>query len=316
MTDLAVIVVSWNTRDLTCNALRTLKQDIECGGLDSEIWVVDNASTDGSPEAIRLAFPDVRLLAESKNHGFAGGNNIALRALGYCDDPTPNPNGPKAVFLLNSDTLTQAGVVRNLYDALFSLPGAGLVGAQLAYEDGSFQHGAFAFPGLAQLILDLFPLPPRIVGRFYESRLNGRYPRSWYIRGEPFQVDFTLGATMMLRSAAIEQTGLFDEQFFMYCEEIDWATRIRNAGWNVYTVPAAHITHLSGRSTLQVRPQSFYNLWASRYLLFKKHYSPLQMAVARQLVKLGLTLQIRRSRAVQGQESMLDAYRRIITLYS
>ncbi|HVO43407.1 MAG TPA: glycosyltransferase family 2 protein [Aggregatilineales bacterium] len=318
MRDLAVILVSWNTRDLILDALRSLSADLASSRLDAEIWVVDNASMDGSPDAIRAEFPMVKLLAQPDNLGFAGGNNLALRALGFHDSPTPNPAGPRAVFLLNSDTRVEPGAVRILHDALFSLPHAGLVGAQLAYEDGSFQHGAFRFPGLTQIVIDLYPLPKRLLGRLYESRLNGRYPRAWSTRGDPFPVDFTLGATMLLRREAIEATGLFDEQFFMYCEEIDWAARIRQAGWAVYTVPGSHITHLAGRSTAQIRPQSLVNLWSSRYRLYRKHYAPPRFWIARHLVRIGMTLQIRQMERTGNDTSSarIEAYRRIIALFT
>ncbi|MBL8157791.1 MAG: glycosyltransferase family 2 protein, partial [Anaerolineae bacterium] len=164
---------------------------------------------------------------------------------------------PKAVYLLNPDTITQPGATRQLYDALMNAPDVGLVGAQLAYEDGSFQHSAFGFPGLRQLWTEFFPTP----GRLIEGRFNGRYPRALYERGQAFDADCVLGATMMLRREVVEQTGGFDETFFMYCEEIDWAWRIHKAGWRVQCVPAARVVHLAGKSTSQVRPQSVINLW-------------------------------------------------------
>src|SRR5689334_9070751 len=107
MLDLAVIIVTWNVRHLIYNTLRTLDDDLRASGLDAQVWVVDNASTDGTADAIRAEFPTVQLIASPTNLGFAGGNNAAMRALGFCDQPTPNPNGPRVVFLLNPDTLTQ-----------------------------------------------------------------------------------------------------------------------------------------------------------------------------------------------------------------
>ena len=89
---------------------------------------------------------------------------------------------------------------------------------------------------------------------------------------------------MMLKREVIQQTGMFDEQFFMYCEEIDWAWRIHDAGWSVYCVPSADVTHLGGQSTSQIRPQSLINLWKSRLLLFDKQYTPLKRALARKMV--------------------------------
>src|SRR5262245_10211896 len=230
MLDLAVVIVTWNVRSLVLDLLRTLFEDLEASKLNSRVLVVDNQSTDGTAEAIRAGIPAVTLLAQERNLGFAAGNNVALRSLGFSDRAAPNLNGPRAVFLLNPDTLILPGAICALYEALFKMPRAGLVGAQLAYGDGTFQHSAFAFPGLAQIIIDLFPVP----GRLYETRLNGRYDRSHYLQPGPFPVDHTLGATMMLRREAIEQTGIFDEQYFMYVEEIDWSMRIRRAGWEIY----------------------------------------------------------------------------------
>jgi len=318
--DLAVIIVSWNVRALVLDALRTLRADLT--GLRAEIWVVDNASADGTPDAIRAEFPDVKLIAGEKNVGFAAGNNLALRALGFSDTPRPNPNGPRAVFLLNPDTLVKPGAIHALYDALFSLPEAGMVGAQLSYEDGSFQHGAFRFPGLAQLVIDLYPMPNRLRGKLYGSALNGRYSTALYAQGEPFPVDHLLGATMLLRREVIEQTGIFDEGYFMYSEEIDWCARIRKAGWEIYSVPAAHIVHLEGRSTKQIRPQSVVNLWTSRLRFFDKHYSPLRRAAARLLIHFGMRLKIGKTRraAARGEmdanqrDALINAYRTILSL--
>ena len=317
--DLAVIIVSWNTRDLTLDALRTLYADLDTNGPDTtEVWVIDNASTDGTADAIREQFPRVKLVISEKNLGFAGGNNHALRLMGFADDQAPHSKGvstyapPNAVYLLNSDTLTQMGATRALYEALFGLPNAGVVGAQLAYADGSFQHSAFRFPDLSQLIIELFPTP----GRFYESTLNGRYPRSAFLQGDPFPVDHTLGATMMIRREVVQQTGMFDEQYFMYCEEIDWSMRIRAAGWEIYTVPNAHVTHLAGQSTKQIRPQSVINLWKSRMQLFEKHYSPLKLWLARRIIRLGMHRQIRLAQrayeagdySVEEREPLIEAY--------
>jgi hypothetical protein len=166
----------------------------------------------------------------------------------------------------------------------------GLVGARLSYEDGDFQHSAFMFPGLRQLWVEFFPTP----GRLINSGFNGRYPRWLYDFGKPFTVDVPLGATWMLRREVILQTGMFDEQFFMYCEEIDWAWRIERAGWLAKCVPAAHVTHLEGRSTQQVRPQSVINLWTSRLHLFRKHYPRWKLWIARQMIAIGMTRKARR----------------------
>jgi hypothetical protein len=124
---------------------------------------------------------------------------------------------------------------------------------------------------------------------------------------------------MMLRREVIEQTGMFDEQFFMYCEEVDWAMRIRAAGWDIYTVPRARIVHLVGRSSQQVRPRSLVNLWDSRLRLYRKHYPPLKLAVARWMVRIAMAARQRRVQrdptldAVQ-RAALADAYRHVIRM--
>lgn len=318
--ELAVVIVSWNTRELTLDALRTLYLDLEANGPESSVWVVDNASSDGTPDAVRKQFPQVTLITSAANLGFAGGNNRALRAMGFGDPSgTDDPERlPRAVYLLNPDTRTELGATRALFEALFSLPRAGVVGAQLAYGDGSFQHGAFRFPSLGQLIVDLLPVP----GRLHESAFNGRYSRACYARGTPFPVDHTLGATMMLRREAILQTGLFDEGYFMYCEEIDWSMRIRRAGWEIYAVPAARVIHLAGQSTGQVRPESVLNLWRSRMRLFERYYPPVKLWLARQIIRLGMRRQIILTRrafaagklSAQERDALIDVYRTVQTL--
>jgi hypothetical protein len=311
MPDLAVVTITWNVRDLALNALASLLADVQTYRLaDTPVYVVDNASTDSTPQAIRAAFPDVHLIASDKNLGFGAANNLALREIGF--GRLPSEVLPRAVYLLNPDTITQPGATRTLFDVLMAEPNLGLVGAGLEYEDGMFQHSAFHFPGLRQLWVEFFPTP----GRLYESEFNGRYPRALYASGQPFEIDFPLGATMMLRREVIEQTSGFDEQFFMYCEEIDWAWRIHKAGWMVKCVPAARVTHLEARSTAQVRPQSIINLWKSRLLLYRKHHLAWKYALARRMIALGMGRKIRQTeqntRLDAGQKAaLIEAYRTV-----
>lgn len=302
MADLAVVLVTWNNQGEVLDALGSLFADLEAHGPSAEVFVMDSASSDGTPGLIAQHFPQVNLIASPDNLGFGRANNLALWHIGF--GQSDNCDLPQAVYLLNPDTITQLGATRTLYDSLMANPIWGLVGAALTYEDGSFQHGAFGFPGLRQLWVEFFPTP----GRFVEGRFNGRYARSLYAAGEPFPVDFTLGATMMLRREVIQQTGMFDEQFFMYCEEIDWAWRIHDAGWGVYCVPSARVVHLAGKSTRQVHPRSIVNLWTSRLRLFAKHYPPWKYVLACWLIALGMRRKLRRS---TDTPEVVDAYRTI-----
>ena len=310
MAELAVVIVTWNVRDLALNTLRSLFADLDANGPTAQVYVVDNASVDGTVEAIQSAFPQVRLIASPENLGFGKANNRALREIS--SGHPANSALPQAVYLLNPDTLTQPGATRTLYDTLVATPQLGLVGAALEYENGDFQHAAFHFPGLRQLWVEFFPTP----GRLYDSAFNGRYSRSQYTVSQPFDIDFPLGATMMLRREVIEQTGGFDEQFFMYCEEIDWAWRIHNAGWRVQCVPAAKVTHLEARSTGQIRAQSIINLWQSRLRLYRKHQPAWKVWLARQMIVLGMGRKIRQvstdtSLTEVQQTAQIDAYRTV-----
>ncbi len=286
-TDLAVVIVTWNVQDLITDALRTLYEDLEQSGLKASVYVVDSASSDETVAVVRREFPQVELIASRENIGFSRGNNLALHQAGF---GTASAAVPRAAYLLNPDTLTHPGATRVLFDALMADTVVGMVGATLSYEDGSFQHSAFTFPGLRQLWAELMPLP----GRLIEGRFNGRYPRWLYEQGKPFTVDFVLGATMMVKPEVIAKVGMLDEQFFMYCEEIDWAWRIQKAGWLTQCVPSAQVTHLSGKSSDQIRPQSLLRLWSSRLLLARKHYPRWKRFLARRLIAFGMRRRARR----------------------
>lgn len=343
MTDLAIVIVSWNVRDLLAACLHSIQADLAHSSLSAEIWVVDNASTDGSVEMLRRDFPEVQLIAAQENLGFAGGNNAALRAMGFQNmgRQTVNSNSlqrgenaptsfsvegieggrplPKAVLLLNPDTEVHPGALHALTDFLQQTPQAGIAGANLIYGDGTFQHGAFAFPGLWQLAIELLPLP----GRLVESTLNGRYPRHLYQNRRPFEIGHPLGAAMCVKREAIEQAGLLDQRYHMYVEEIDWSKRIVSAGWRAYCVPAAVITHYGGQSTGQIQTNSFINLWTSRHRFYSTYYSPSKLWLAQQIVKIGMKRNARRDAEAVQQGKLtqtqlaerLSGYRQVITIW-
>jgi N-acetylglucosaminyl-diphospho-decaprenol L-rhamnosyltransferase len=292
--DLAVVIVTWNVREIVLDALRTLYADLAESDLEARVIVVDSASSDDSAGSVRANFPQVEVIVSQENIGFGNANNLGIQALGDL---------PPVVYFLNPDTLTEKGATRKLYDTLIADKSIGLVGARLSYGDGSFQHSCFAFPGLRQLWVEFFPTP----GRLIEGRFNGRYPRSLYDGNEPFDVDFMLGATMMLRRETIEATKGFDPKFFMYGEEVDWQWRIHKAGWRVLCVPQAHVVHLVGQSTAQAKARSVLNLWESRLYLFQKHYPAWKLAIAKQMIILGMNRKIKAT----TDESLIAAYRQV-----
>lgn len=302
--DLSLIIVSFQVRELLDRCLASLARVSTLPAL--EVIVVDNASTDGSTGMVREKYPDVTLIENSGNLGFAAANNQGLgRARG------------RYWMLLNPDTEIPAEVPNPfalLIAFMDSHPRAGACGASLYYSDGTRQHSAFRFPSLAQIYIDLFP----VNWRLRESSINGRYPFSLYERGEPFLIDHPLGAALLVRPEAVKQVGKLDEDYFIYAEEVDWCLRLKRAGWEVWCVPQARIIHHEGRSTRQFREKMFVELWQARLILFRKNYSRAFNAVARALIRRGMARAIRQVGAAADtqdeREQKLAAYKRVMEL--
>ncbi len=277
---LAVVIVSWNVRDLLRACLASLIADLDAAGIPRRILVVDSASTDGTPAMVRAEFPSVELIACDENIGYVKGNNLALRSVcrlwASCERA-----GPDAQFawLLNPDTVVHPGAARALLAFMRAHPRCGLCGPKLLNPDGSLQHGAFALPGLVQLALETQP----VLWRFRDTWLDGRYNAARY-EGTPFRIGHPLGAAMLARVEAIQQVGLLDEGFEMYAEEVDWAMRMRKAGWEIWCVPQAVVTHYGGASSRQAGERAERLKWLSRQRYYRKHYAPLKRWLAMQLV--------------------------------
>ena len=226
---LSVIVVSFNTRDMTLHCLRDLFADLS--EIDAEVLVADNASKDGSAEAIEAAFPAVRLLRNQENVGFGAANNQAIAiARG------------KYLLMLNTDAFVRLGCCAALVKILEENATVGVVGARLYNEDGSQQISCYPFPTPFRAWIE----------NLWISTLWSRHPklgdfRKWK-HDEIRDVDWVVGACLVCRREVIEKVGGFDPQFFMYSEETDWQQRIRRAGWKVLFTPEAEAVHLGGAS--------------------------------------------------------------------
>lgn len=324
---LAIIIVSYKVRELLRACLSATYASLaRSPELDATVWVIDNASGDDSAGMVAAEFPQARLIASQQNLGFAGGNNLVLRELGFAEAEEQGSRGiasrtthhaslPQFVLLLNPDAEPIGDAIGQMAGFLSAHPEVGGVGAQLQYPDGSFQHGAFRFPGLLQLWFDLFPPRPR---RLLDSRLNGRYPRTLFDAGRPFPIDFALGASLMVRREAIAAAGLLDEGYFMYAEEVDWCWRIQRAGWPFWCVPTARVTHHGGASTRQFRSQSFLNLWRSRQRLYGRFYGPLRRRLAAWIVGLGMAAEARRAQAAakRGEVDAAEAEARTLAAHA
>lgn len=316
MVRLAVVIVNYNVRELlqACLASVQASAALSVDKLDVDIIVIDNASHDDSATMVAAEFPDVHLVALDENIGFTGGNNLALSLLGFNIADTHSFTlspchlfTPDHVLLLNPDTEVVGDALWEMVDFLERTPAVGICGANLAYGDGAFQHGAFHFPSLAQVMIDLFPLPGvRGIHRLRDSRLNGRYPASLWQGQEPFAVDFVLGAALLARAEAIHCAGGLDDEYFMYCEEMDWCLRMADAGWPVYAVPTAKVIHYAGQSSRQAAWAAFERLWRSRFRFFEKfpnRYSSVDIMVFRSAVRTSMRLRSSsvRRRFARGQ---------------
>ena len=174
-----------------------------------------------------------------------------------------------------------------------------MVGPALRYPDGGRQAAAFRFPGLVQVFLDLFP-----IDRLMDSRLNGRLAP-----GQPAQIDYALGACMLIRRAAWQDVGPLDEGYFMYLEEIDWCRRAQR-GWQVWHQPAAVAVHHGGASTRQQPDAMFAQLWRSRLRYYQRFHGPAMNRLVHAVVRLGL-----RARAGQvgsRRAALVGAVRRLV----
>jgi N-acetylglucosaminyl-diphospho-decaprenol L-rhamnosyltransferase len=298
--DLSVVVVSYNTRELLRTCLQSVVSTLD-PSIRYEMIVVDNASEDGSVAMARDQFPGVRVIANVDNRGFAAGSNQGLeQSTGH------------HIMLLNPDTVVMPGALQAMMTTLEGRVDVGVVGPKLVYPDGRLQHSAFRFPSLAMIFLDFFPFHHRLL----DSRLNGRYPRSWYERGDVFPIDHPLGAALMVRRSTVGDVGLLDEGYYMYCEEIDWCMRIKRAGWGILCCPQAEIVHHSAQSTSQLKDEMYVQLHKSRYRLYRKQYGHLFQRLANWLVKIGISYQEVQARR-QARKGCLDedALRRHLQTY-
>jgi GT2 family glycosyltransferase len=279
--DVSIILVSWNTRDLTLQCLASLPDAL--GGLRGEVWVVDNGSRDGSVLAIRTQHPDVRVIANVENVGFAAANNQAMRA-----------SSGRYALLLNTDTVASPGSIAALVRFADEHPRAGLVGPMLLNPDGSYQGSFARRPSVVGELLSAAGLGVRLFGPWYPNYGPDA-------AGAPRRAGYIQGAAMLARREAFEQVGLMDDGYFMYSEEPDWCLRMARARWETWYTPEARITHLGGQSTRQRRQEMVVALYRSKVRYFAKHHGAMQA----NLFCVGLLGVLRAKRAAQQARALL-----------
>ena len=268
MLDLGIVVVSYNTRDLLRTCLRSVYASE--GDFTFKVCVVDNASPDGSAEMVAAEFPQARLIANVKNVGYPSANNQGLRAFGFTDQPTnESPPQPHFALLLNADTELGPDALAGMLDFMAGHPEAGIAGPKLVLPDGSLDlacRRSFPTPEVSLYRLTgLSRLFPR-------SRRFGRYNLTYLDPDQVAEVDSVVGAFMLVRTEAIAQAGLMDGQFFMYGEDLDWAFRIKAAGWKVYYNPAVTVLHVK-RAASRHSPRAHVEFYRAMDIFYRKHYA-------------------------------------------
>jgi GT2 family glycosyltransferase len=252
--DLSIIIVNWNTKALLDNCLQTVAANLaEISELQTETFVVDNASTDGSSVLIRGKFPWVHLLENAQNAGFARANNQAYRR-----------SSGRYVLLLNPDTELRDGALPTLLEFMDNNPKTGICGARLLNSDGSLQPSCYREPTPGRELWSLLHLD-----KFFPGYVNDNMAE--WETNTPRLVEVLKGACMLLRREAIGRDHIFDEAYFMYSEEVDLCHRIRTAGWALNWVPQAVVVHHEGQSTRQAAGSMFLHLYKAKLLYFRKN---------------------------------------------
>ena len=270
MIDLSIIIVNWNTRDLLAQCLQSVYDTVR--GLEFEVFVVDNASTDGSAAMVRERFPQVQLIENGENVGFARANNQAIeRSTGHY------------VLLLNSDTVVTPGAIEALVKFADLRPDAGAVGPQLLNGDGSFQASYAQFPTLWTEVLLLWGIARVVYSRYFPSNPPEHSQ-------ETCECDWVGGACLLVRKEAIAEVGTLDEDYFLYVEEADWCYRLKQRGWKILYYPDARIVHYGGRSSDQWDVSRRIHLHRSKLLFFRKHRGWVQEHIFRANIRVSAFL--------------------------
>lgn len=272
--ELSIIIINWNTKDLLNKCLDSIARN--SNDIKKEIFVVDNNSTDGSPDFIKENYPYVNLIKNTKNLGFSRANNIALRKA-----------GGKYILLLNSDTVVEPSAVSLMMDFLEKHPEAGMAGPKLLNSDGTIQlacRRSIPNPKVAFY---------RITGLsriFPKNEEFAKYNLTFRNSEELQEVEAISGACMMIKKKAMDEIGLLDEDFFMYGEDLDWCHRLGKMEWKIYYIPNARVIHHHRASSKKRRLKSILNFHHAMYIFYKKHFSNKKNSLMNFFVTIGIGL--------------------------
>lgn len=247
--DISIVIVNWNTRKLLLDCLASLYATVKA--VSFEVFLVDNASSDGSVAAVRAQYPQVNVIQNEKNLGFAAANNQALRVM-----------QGKYALLLNTDAIVTEGAIARLFQYMESHGDVAMACGQLLNADGSKQNSIANFPTLLTLLANETLLRILMPKKFPSKRRD---------YAAPIPVESCIGACLVVRKEAMDAVGLLDERYFFFMEETDWAFAMHRAGWKSCFVPDARIYHLQGQSAgHNVRARIMF--YRARYQYFQKWF--------------------------------------------
>jgi GT2 family glycosyltransferase len=258
MTRLSIIIVTWNGKEYVRECLDSLRSQLN--DPETEVIVVDNASTDGAPELIEAIYPSVRLIRNASNLGFARANNVGIR----------NSSG-EFLCLVNSDVRILDGCIEKLLARMADNPHVGMCGPKMLDANGCAQRSYMGAPSLWNhfcrcVALDvLFP----------HSRVFGGFLMPYFNRDRIADVDVLNGWFWMIRRSALDEVGLLDEEFFMYGEDIDWCKRFHNAEWRVVYCPDVESIHYGGASSAKAPVRFYIERQRANFQYWKKHHGRL-----------------------------------------
>ena len=272
--DLSIIIVSWNVADLLRDCLRSI--DAGRGELDLEVIVVDSASTDDSVAMVKREFPWVNLMACDENVGFPRGNNLGLE----------QANG-RYILLLNPDTVVLDDALSKMMTTMQENPEVGVLGCQLLNSDGTVQSSRRRFPTITTAFFESTWLetvaPKNVLERYYAQDLPDDAVND---------VDWVMGACMLVPHPVVDTVGGMDEAYFMYSEELDWCRRIKDSGWRVVYYPEAKIIHYVGQSSDQAVVARHINFQQAKLRYFRKYNGRFTALVLRLFLLLNYSWQL------------------------
>lgn len=302
--ELSVVVVNWNSGSCVVDCLRSVMESAQT--LATEIIVVDNNSQDGSPDLVITNFPEVRLIANETNIGFAAACNVGIK----------NSSGETLLFL-NPDTVAKPNAIEKMYRFLQGKAEAGAVGGKLINRDGTPQIGfnVRSFPSLLVIAFELLLLN----ARFPRNLVNRRYRCLDADPNELRAVDQPAGACLMIKRSALDRVGLFDERFFpAWFEDVDLCRRIKAAGLKIFYYPDAEFLHLGGSSLRSLTHATFLNTYHRNLVrYFKKHHGLVSAMLVKLIILIGMlerslialffpsVLRVSRSQALRAYLSVL-----------